>query len=135
MHNKTQHKILIFLLGLIALGCFFLIGRLQHEVFYSHAHDTIRDTWRFLWLAPFVMIGAAIRAYRSHMHPTRPWVAHLKYCAYISFAATVLFISFHSFLNTENWLFYPVSGLVILYMGVMPEKGVEYIRNKFSPDK
>ena len=135
MHHKTQHKVLIFLLGLIAVGCFFLIGHLRHEVFYSHAHDTIRDTWRFLWLAPFVMIGAAIRGYRSRMHLAPPVVAHLKYCAYISFAATLLFISFHSFLNTENWLFYPVSGLVILYMGVMPEKGVEYIRNKFSPDK
>lgn len=26
MHHKAQHKLLIFLLGLIALGCFFLIG-------------------------------------------------------------------------------------------------------------
>ena len=135
MHHKTQHKLYIFLLGLIALGCFFLIGRLQHEVFYSHAHDTIRDTWRFLWLAPFVMIGAAIRGYRSRMNPAAPVVVHLKYCAYISIAVPFLFIAFHSFLDTENWLFYPISALVILYMGVMPQKGVEYIMNKLKPDK
>ncbi len=135
MHHKTQHRVLIFVFGLIALGFFYLIGHLRHEVFYSHAHDTIRDTWRFLWLAPFVMIGAAIRGYRSRTHPARPWVTHLKYCAYISLTATLLFISFHSFLNTENWLFYPVSGLFILYMGIIPEKGLEYIRNLINPDK
>jgi hypothetical protein len=135
MHHKMQQKVLIFFLGLIALGFFFLIGHLRHEVFYSHAHDTIRDTWRLLWMAPFVMIGAAIRGYRSRMNPALPVVVHFKYCVYISIAVPFLFIAFHSFLNTENWLFYPVSALVILYMGVMPQKGVEYIRKKFSPDK
>jgi hypothetical protein len=58
----------------------------------------------------------------------------LKYCAYINFAAALVFFSFHSFLSAQNWLFYPVSGVVILYMGVMPEKGLEYIRNLFGID-
>ena len=128
MTIRNQRILLGVLLLLSSVGLVCLNWALRDEIFYLKPHETPMDSWRLLWVAAFVPLGAGIRAFRWLDFNKNPWPQNARYLLNVSFAGLILFIVFHSVLDLDNWLFYPATAIPIVSWGMVPGRATTYFQ-------
>ncbi len=105
------------IIGIILLCLTFSIRR---RVYRPVSAEDFSDIWRVLWILPFVFFGVAARAYQWRKYNDTPWPAYVRYPLLVTAGGILLFAACHSFLELDNWLYYPTSAIVVFWLGRTP---------------
>jgi hypothetical protein len=118
---------LILLLFILALAVF--IGLKRQEVFYNLSHNSPADIWRLLFMFLIGFLGLMKRGckYYDYKEDQNPAIGYIGYLKILVISTLILFVSLHTFLSTDNWLFYPVAGVLMYLFGRYPGAARNYI--------
>jgi hypothetical protein len=114
---RIRIAILYLLLGILFLACTTVLG---DKVYRAESTGDIHDAWRYLWVLPFVFFGVSARAYQWRMYNDTPWPAYLRYLPLVGAGGFFVFVACHSFLDLDNWLYYPTSAIAVFWLGRVP---------------
>lgn len=106
--------------AIIGAALLWLSLRLRSHVFSLTPADGPRDLWRFFWIVPFIFFGVSYRAVRWRNFNDTPWPAYWKYLLLVGAGGFLFFVACHSFLEINNWLYYPTSAIVVFWLGRTP---------------
>jgi hypothetical protein len=129
LEAKQQRLITNVILLLIILALSILVGLNRQKVFYNLSHNSLADIWRVLFMFLIVFLGLLKRGckYYDYKKDPKPAIGYIGYLKLLVISTLILFVSLHTFLSTDNWLFYPVAGVLMYLFGRYPEFARNYI--------
>ena len=133
MKDKEKRVLtaIVFISLAIVAGIF--NGCFRGQIFYPEAKNSVEDSWRLLWLVPFLFGGLAYRAWRWREYPGSPWLAYFwKYPIWLAAGSLLVFAAFHSFLGLDSWLYYPTSALIAYALALAPGNAWLLVLTKIS---
>lgn len=119
--TTTQQRVLLSgILAFLAIASSSLVIAERSHVVYPAAKGYPADVWRLLWILPFAFAGLSVRAFLFRDHKDSPWGTYLKYFVLIVAASFLVFAATHSALALDDWLYYPVVGIITIWFGLFP---------------
>jgi hypothetical protein len=126
---KQQRLVINLILLLVILVLAILVGLNRQKVFYNLSYNSPFDIWRLLFMFLIGFLGLLKRGckYYDYKEDQNPAVGYIGYLKILVIVSLIFFVSLHTFLSTDNWLFYPVAGVLMYLFGRYPQVARNYI--------